>query len=103
MPSRAGKLPLSSSVRLFDGRLAGTMRVMKTVDGQPVTKGAEHLGSDELHIWRMVYDRHQGRAPLRRLLAAYLHCDSDDVELVESEHGRPELASAHASPLSFNW
>jgi 4'-phosphopantetheinyl transferase len=76
---------------------------MKTVDGQPVTKVAEHLGSDELHIWRMVYDRHQGRAPLRRLLAAYLHCDSDDVQLVESEHGRPELASAHASPLSFNW
>lgn len=79
------------------------MRVMKTVEGQPVTKVAEHLRSDELHIWRMAYDRHQGREPLRALLAAYLGCHAGDVQLIESEHGRPELAALHASPLSFNW
>jgi 4'-phosphopantetheinyl transferase len=79
------------------------MRFMKTVDGQPVAKVAEHLGSDELHIWRMSYDRHQGRAPLRDLLAAYLRVSADDVHLVESEHGRPELAAGHASALRFNW
>ena len=79
------------------------MRLMKTVDGQLVTKVAEHLRSDELHIWRMAYDRHQGREPLRELLAAYLRCGAQDVQLIESEHGRPELGTAHASPLSFNW
>ena len=79
------------------------MRLMKTADGQPVTKVAEHLRSDELHIWRMAYSRHQGREPLRALLAAYLCCDAGDVQLIESEHGRPELATAHASTLSFNW
>lgn len=76
---------------------------MKTVDGQPVTKVAEHLGSDELHVWRLAYDRHQGRDPLRALLAGYLRCAADEVHLVESKHGRPELAAVHASGLSFNW
>lgn len=79
------------------------MRLMKTVEGQPVTKVAEHLRSDELHIWRMAYSHHQGREPLRALLAAYLRCDAGDVQLIESEHGRPELAAVHASALSFNW
>lgn len=79
------------------------MRLMKTVEGQPVTKVAEHLRPDELHIWRMVYGHHQGREPLRELLAAYLRCDAGEVQLIESEHGRPELAAAHASNLSFNW
>lgn len=79
------------------------MHLMKTVDGQPVTKVAERLGSDELHIWRMAYGRHQGREPLRALLGAYLGCDTARVQLIESEHGRPELAATHASALSFNW
>jgi 4'-phosphopantetheinyl transferase len=79
------------------------MRLMKTVDGQPVTKVAEHLRSDELHIWRMAYSHHQGRGSLRELLAAYLGCVADDVQLIESEHGKPELATAHASLLAFNW
>lgn len=51
----------------------------------------------------MAYSRHQGREPLRALLAAYLRCHAGDVQLIESEHGRPELAAAHASPLAFNW
>jgi len=79
------------------------MHGMKTADGQSVSKVAERLGPDELHIWSIAYDRHQGRNPLRALLASYLGCAPEQVCLVEAEHGRPELAAAHASTLSFNW
>ena len=76
---------------------------METADGQSVSKVAERLGPDELHIWSIAYDRHRGRDPLRTLLADYLGCTPDRVRLVEAEHGRPELAATHASTLAFNW
>jgi 4'-phosphopantetheinyl transferase len=64
---------------------------------------AEHLRDDEIHVWRLAYRHAQGRAPLRRVLAAYLGVDADDVALVEGEHGRPELPAGRNRSIGFNW
>ncbi|HEX7817730.1 4'-phosphopantetheinyl transferase family protein [Dyella sp.] len=74
---------------------------MQTTDGQTVSKLAEQLGPDELHVWRMPHARHRGREPLLAMLAVYLGCEEGMVRLVESEHGRPELETGHR--LRFNW
>jgi len=75
---------------------------MQTTDGLTPAKVAEHLHDDEIHVWRFGYQREHGRAPLRALLGAYLGLSSDDVVLVEGEHGRPVLAPPHEA-LAFNW
>ena len=64
---------------------------------------AECLPDDEIHVWHLPYQATQGRAPLRRVLAAYLGIDADAVILVDGEHGRPALASSHDQSLGFNW
>ncbi|OOG48744.1 4'-phosphopantetheinyl transferase superfamily protein [Rhodanobacter sp. C01] len=64
---------------------------------------AEHLRDDEIHVWHLAYRNMQGRAPLRRVLAAYLGIDADAVALLDGEHGRPVLAAVHDTPLGFNW
>jgi 4'-phosphopantetheinyl transferase len=64
---------------------------------------AGHLRDDEIHVWHLAYRREQGRAPLRRVLAAYLGIDADAVTLVDGEHGRPALATSHDQSLGFNW
>ena len=76
---------------------------MRTTDGQMPAKVAERLGDDEIHVWRLRYDHHQGRAPLYAMLAAYLGVPASDVQLEEAAHGRPSLAPAHGEALSFNW
>ncbi|WP_266158771.1 4'-phosphopantetheinyl transferase family protein [Dyella silvatica] len=76
---------------------------MRTTNGQLASKVAEHLRDDEIHVWRLAYDHHQGRAPLRALLAAYLQHADESPQLIEGEYGRPELAAPHAGKLSFNW
>ncbi|MGA0588655.1 4'-phosphopantetheinyl transferase family protein [Dyella sp. KRB-257] len=64
---------------------------------------AEGLHDDEIHVWSMRYERAGGRAPLRRLLAVYLDLRAEDVTLVDTVHGRPELHGAHRGRLRFNW
>lgn len=64
---------------------------------------AAGLGDDAIQVWYLDYRPAQGRQPLRRILAAYLGIDADQVGLVEGEHGRPRLDPAHGSPLDFNW
>lgn len=72
-------------------------------DGQTPAKVAERLGDDEIHVWRLSYDHHQGRAPLLAMLAAYLGLAVDAIRLEESAHGRPMLAGVHRDAFCFNW
>lgn len=74
-----------------------------TTDGQTPAKVAERLGDDEIHVWRLGYDHHQGRAPLITMLAAYLGAPVETVQLEESQHGRPALAGPHRDAFAFNW
>ncbi|WP_445145370.1 4'-phosphopantetheinyl transferase family protein [Dyella sp. Tek66A03] len=77
---------------------------MMTTDSQTPTKVAERLGDDEIHVWRLAYDHHQGRAPLLAMLGAYLGVPAAAIELEESTHGRPLLAPAlHDGAFAFNW
>lgn len=69
----------------------------------PSAKLAEPLEVDEIHLWSLAYRSEQGRQPLRQILGRYLACAADAVQLVESSHGRPELASTPTLPLHFNW
>lgn len=64
---------------------------------------AEHLRDDEIHVWYLAYRHTQGRAPLHRVLGAYLGIDADTVVLIDGEHGRPTLAAGHDSSIGFNW
>lgn len=64
---------------------------------------AEHLRDDEIHVWRLDYQRTQGRAPLRAVLAAYLGIEAAQVTLTDGEYGRPALAAGHDSSIGFNW
>lgn len=76
---------------------------MTTTDGQTPAKVAERLGDDEIHVWRLAYDHHQGRAPLIAMLAAYLRVAVEEVQLEESAHGRPMLSAPHHDSFGFNW
>jgi len=75
---------------------------MQTTDGSSPAKIAQHLRDDEIHVWRLGYQREHGRAPLRALLGAYLGLPPEALVLVDGEHGRPALAPPHAA-LAFNW
>ncbi len=74
-----------------------------TNDGQTPAKVAERLGDDEIHVWRLAYDHHRGRAPLLAMLATYLGIPVDAVRLELAPHGRPLLAPEHDEAFSFNW
>lgn len=76
---------------------------MTTTDGQTPAKVAERLGDDEIHVWRLAYDHHRGRAPLLAMLAAYLGEPVERIVLEESAHGRPELGGHHRDAFAFNW
>lgn len=70
---------------------------------ETLPKLAERLRDDEIHVWHLSYEASLGRAPLRRVLAAYLGVPEDAVDLTNNQHGRPELGRSLASPLDFNW
>lgn len=76
---------------------------MRTNQGSNVSAIAAELGESQIHVWCLGYDRAQRRAPLRALLGLYLGVPADAVVLVESEHGRPELAKPLDRTLQFNW
>lgn len=76
---------------------------MMITDARQLATVAEQLRDDEIHVWKLDYRRALGRAPLRRVLAAYLDIDPRDVLLTESAHGRPALDPAHAGGPDFNW
>jgi 4'-phosphopantetheinyl transferase len=70
---------------------------------QTLANVAEGLRDDEIHVWRVGYRPQGGRAPLRRVLGAYLGLPPAEVFLTEGEHGRPMLAAGHEQGLGFNW
>ncbi|QNK03415.1 4'-phosphopantetheinyl transferase family protein [Dyella telluris] len=76
---------------------------MITTDGRTPAQLAAGLADDEIHVWRLAYDHHQGRAPLLAMLGAYLGVPAADVALEAQEHGRPVLAGGQRDTLSFNW
>ncbi len=76
---------------------------MITTDGLTPAHLATELGEDDIHVWRLAYDHHEGRAPLLAMLGAYLGVPPADVQLETSEHGRPALAGHQQERFSFNW
>lgn len=68
-----------------------------------LAKLAEHLRDDEIHVWRLDYQSQQRRAPLLKVLGAYLGVDEQQVVLTHGEYGRPALAAPHDQSLGFNW
>lgn len=69
---------------------------------------ARQLDAGSVHLWRLPHARVQQRAPLRRLLAAYLDLPEATVELTEDARGKPALAPGLARHggdrrLDFNW
>lgn len=67
-----------------------------------LAKVSEPLGDDEIHVWWLAYQRERGRAPLRRVLSAYLGEPAETLVLHEGPYGRPALAAPHHE-LAFNW
>ena len=63
----------------------------------------EPLGEDEVRLLSLLYQRTDGREPLRRVLAAYLHVDTQAVQLAEDAYGKPRLAGHVNHALQFNW
>ncbi len=59
------------------------------------------LHDDSVDVWLLPYRRQHGREPLLALLSAYAGKSAAELRLVESEHGRPELAEP--AEFSFNW
>jgi 4'-phosphopantetheinyl transferase len=76
---------------------------MRTSLGQDVAGIAAGLGKDQIHVWRLRYLRAWRRAPLRALLGVYLGLPAEAVELIDAEHGRPELIQPWGQWLQFNW
>jgi 4'-phosphopantetheinyl transferase len=90
------------------------LRLLVRIGGRPhharmlagtgtVAKLAEPLGDDEVHVWRLVRARADGRAPLLALLGAYLDVPASRVALTTAQHGRPALADDSGRGLDFNW
>lgn len=69
----------------------------------PITKLAEPLGDDEIHVWSCGYRPATGREPLRRLLARYLEVNPESIRLGKESHGRPVLDDPGRGVLHFNW
>lgn len=76
---------------------------MITTDGRTPAQLATELSDEEIHVWRLAYDHHQGREPLLALLGAYLDVPAASITLDTQEHGRPVLGGAWRDALSFNW
>lgn len=67
---------------------------------------ASRLDAASIHLWRIPYASAQGRAPLRRWLAAYLDVPESRVLLCTEAGGKPRLSNAIAAGadhLEFNW
>ncbi len=76
---------------------------MKASLAQPISSLAEALHDDEIHVWEFAYSPSDRREPLHAVLAAYVGTDAGGITLDQNEHGRPALASMHASAIDFNW
>ena len=70
---------------------------------QTLADVAGQLRDDEIHVWHLAYQHAERRAPLHRVLAAYLGIDASAVALIDGEHGRPALAAVHDQSIGFNW
>lgn len=76
---------------------------MRVIDRFPLTKVAEPLQADEIHVWHLRRPPGTKRQPLLALLARYLGIDAAEVRLVDREHGRPVLDAIHGGVFDFNW
>lgn len=79
------------------------MRYMRTLQGQHVADIAARLGDDQIHVWRLRYEKARRREPLCALLGIYLGLPAKAVALIDGKHGRPELAQPLSRVLQFNW
>lgn len=68
-------------------------------------RAAPRLDAGSIHVWRIAYDPSERRAPLLRMLAAYLDVPVAAIELRAGAHGKPELQAPleGARELQFNW
>lgn len=64
---------------------------------------AASLEPDAVHVWLLPYPRDSGRAPLRKLLGAYLGLPAEQIGFEAGPHGRPACAAASSAGLDFNW
>ncbi len=69
----------------------------------PPKAAARELHDASIHVWWLAYRREDGRAPLRRVLAAYLDVRPEIIGLRQNGHGRPVLDGTLAGRLDFNW
>ena len=76
---------------------------MRTSLGHDIAAIAASLDDGAIHVWQLDYDRSLHRAPLHKVLGAYLGLPPDDVVLQQNEHGRPELSPPWDRFLRFNW
>jgi 4'-phosphopantetheinyl transferase len=76
---------------------------MKLVESDEVASVARQLRDDEIHVWRISYQRQQKRGPLVQLLGVYLDMRGDEVRLIDGEFGRPSLDPTYGTSLGFNW
>jgi 4'-phosphopantetheinyl transferase len=63
---------------------------------------AATLRDGEVQVWHLAYRRADGRAPLRRMLAACLQVEAGALAFAHGEHGRPALAPPHDG-VDFSW
>ncbi len=80
---------------------------MKFIEAAPESAAAR-LDTGAIHLWRVPYEPSQGRAPLRKLLGAYLGSPAAGVVLAEGARGKPKISDAVsgrgiAPALEFNW
>ena len=63
---------------------------------------APTLDDDAIHLWRLLYQRCEGRMGLHAVLARYLGVSEAAVMLEQQTYGRPVLGGRHRW-LGFNW
>jgi 4'-phosphopantetheinyl transferase len=95
-------MPSASSTDVRRG-VAAMSRIVFTSESPRIA--ATRLDADSIHLWRIAYAASDRRAPLLRLLAAYLDVPASTLRLREGDHGKPSLQApfAQGSTLQFNW
>jgi 4'-phosphopantetheinyl transferase len=95
-------MPSASSTDVRRGA-AATPRIVFASERPRVA--ATRLDAGGIHLWRIAYAASDRRAPLLRLLAAYLNVPASTLRLREGDHGKPSLQPplAQDPALQFNW
>lgn len=64
---------------------------------------ARRFDGSSIHLWCIPYQRDEGRAPLRALLAEYLGCDASALSFHDDEHGKPRLTARDGFEIGSEW